>query len=61
MQARKRYDPHRINVFPSILSSGRDYTVALHYTGTVLQIKAGGKSLNPGRPELSKEHKNEQD
>jgi hypothetical protein len=48
MQARKRYDPHRINVFPSILSSGRDYTVALHYTGTVLLIKAGGKSVNPG-------------
>ena len=52
MQARKRYDPHRINVFPSILSSGRDYAVALHYTGTVLLIKAGGKIANPGGPKL---------
>ena len=51
MQARKRYDPHRINVFPSILSSGRDYAVALHYT--VLLIKAGGKIANPGGPTRS--------
>ena len=53
MQARKRYDPHRINVFPSILSSGRDYAVALHYTGTVLLIKAGGKIANLGGPTRS--------
>ena len=38
MQARKRYDPHRINVFPSILSSGRDYTgIALHWHGITNQ------------------------
>ena len=29
---------------------GRDYTVALHCTGTVLLIKAGGKNTNSGGP-----------